>query len=118
MQNTEKGEQLKTRQQEKAYHELFRQIANHCMNHGITMKMVLDHLETYRPDVDDKFVKSTWRVILETKTGKKSTREQTKDDIKVVQEEFHRLWAEITGVSFDFPSQDSLAMQHLINSQV
>jgi len=105
--NTEtetKAEQAKTRQQEKSYHVLFSQIANYCMEHGIPMKLVLDHMNQYQMDVDTQAVKNTWKCILKSKTGKTSTTQQTKEDVKIVQEEFGRLWGEITGVAFDWPS--------------
>lgn len=101
-----KSEEPKTRAMERAYHLLFSQIANYCMNHGIDTKTVTDHLERYRIDVDAKFVKDTWKAILLSKTGKTSTTQMTKEDVQSVQEEFHRLWSEITGENFQFPSAD------------
>lgn len=108
----------KTRQQEKSYHKLYQQIANHCMNHGITMPMVMEHTKQYQIDVDAKFVKDTWKAILKTKTGKTSTTEQTTEDVKVVQEEFGRLWSEITGETFDWPSIDRLAFEALSDTDI
>ena len=106
-------DKLKSRQQEKSYHKLFKQIADHCMNHGISMPMVMEHIKQYQIDVDEDFVKDTWRAILKTKTNKTSTTQQTKLDIKVVQPEFERLWSEITGEKFDWPSIDRLAFETL-----
>lgn len=106
-------EKPKTRQQEKAYHKLFKQIADHCMNHGITMPMIMQHIQQYQIDVDEKFVKNVWRSILKTKTDKTSTADQTTDDVKMVQPEFERLWSEITGEKFDWPSIDRQAFQTL-----
>lgn len=97
-------ETQKSRQQEKSYHVLFKQIADHCVAHGIDTKTVTDKLDRYRVDVTEKFVKGTWKAILESLTGKESTTEQTKEDVKLVQEEFGKLWGEITGESFDWPS--------------
>lgn len=95
---------LKTRQMEKSYHVLFSQIADHCIAHGIDTKTVTDKLDRYRVDVTPQFVKSTWRAILESLTGKTSTKEQTREDVKMVQEEFGRFWSELTGETFDWPS--------------
>jgi len=97
-------EKEKTRQQEKSYHKLFQQIADHCIAHGIDMKMAMEMVERHRPEVDAKFVKSTWRAILKSKTGKTSTIEQTTTDIKNIQPEFAELWTSITKESFDWPS--------------
>lgn len=112
-----KEEQPKTRAMEKAYHLLFNQIANHCMNTGIDMQTVNEHIQSYRVDVDAAFVKSTWRALLKAKTGKTSTTEMTKEDVQSVQQEFHRLWSEITGINFEFPSADNQNFNEWYNSQ-
>lgn len=77
------------------------------------MAMVMEHINQYQIDVDDEFVKKTWRSILKTKTDKTSTTQQTTNDIKVVQPEFERLWSEITGEKFDWPSIDRQAFETL-----
>lgn len=100
-------EDIKTRQMEKAYHVLFKQIADHCVANGISLQMALEALERYQPEVDEKFVKSSWRAILKAKTGKTSTTEQTREDVKNVQEDFGKVWSEITGETFDWPSIES-----------
>lgn len=106
-------EDPKTRQMEKAYHVLFQQIADHCIANSIDMKTVIDKLERHRIDVDAKFVKSVWRAILETKTGKTSTIDQTREDVKLVQAEFTKFWEELTGERFDWPAiENILLMQH------
>lgn len=104
---TEKAEQPKTRRQEKAYHVLFQQIADHCVANGIDTKTVTARLENYRVDVTHLFVKSTWRAILQSLTGKTSTKDQTKEDVKLVQAEFAKFWSELTGEAFDWPSIES-----------
>lgn len=109
---TEKTEELKTRQQEKAYHKLFSDISNYCMEHGIPMKLVVEAMNQYEMDVDTQSVKNTWKTILKSKTGKTSTTEQTKEDVKIVQEEFGRLWGEITGVAFDWPSIENQMLNY------
>ena len=100
-------EQQKTRRQERSYHLLFKQISDHCIAHGIDQKTVLDALSKYEVQTSPQFVKGTWRAILHSLTGKESTADQTKEDVKLVQEEFGKLWGEITGVAFDWPSIES-----------
>lgn len=95
---------LKSRQQEKSYHVLFQQIADHCIAHGIDTQTVTTMLERYRLETDAEFVKSVWRVILQNKTGKTSTTQQTTADIKLIQPEFERFWTEVTKEKFDWPS--------------
>ena len=100
----ETKEKLKSRQQEKSYHVLFQQIADHCIAHGIDTQTVTTMLERYRLETDAEFVKSVWRVILQNKTGKTSTTQQTTADIKLIQPEFERFWTEVTKEKFDWPS--------------
>lgn len=104
-------EDPKTRQMEKAYHVLFGQIADHCVAHGIDLKMAHEVISRYEVAVTKEFVKSTWRAILKAKTGKTSTTEQTREDVKLVQEEFGKLWGEITGESFNWPSIETLLLE-------
>ena len=113
----EPTEKEKTRQQEKSYHKLFQRIADHCVAHGIDMKMAMEMVEKHRPEVDEKFVKSTWRAILKAKTGKTSTTEQTTTDIKNIQPEFAALWTSITKESFDWPSIEKQMLYDYYNKQ-
>jgi hypothetical protein len=106
-------EEIKTRQQEKSYHKLFQQIADHCVANGIDMKMVLDKLLLYRVEVDSASVKSVWRSILTTKTGKTSTKDQTREDVKNIQPEFAKFWEELTGEKFDWPSIENIMLNQL-----
>lgn len=110
-------EDLKTRQMEKSYHLLFKQIADHCVAHGIPMKLVVERMNQYQMDVDAQSVKNTWKTILKSKTGKTSTTEQTKEDVKIVQEEFGRLWGEITGETFDWPAIETQMRNQLDNDK-
>ena len=110
-------EKSKSRQQEKSYHKLFQQIADHCVAHGITMEMAMEMVEKYRPEVDEKFVKSTWRAILKAKTGKTSTTEQTTTDIKNTQPEFAEMWTSITKESFDWPSIEKQMLYDYYNKK-
>ena len=110
-------EKSKSRQQEKSYHKLFQQIADHCVAHGITMEMCMALIAKYRPEVDAEFVKSTWRAILNTKTGKTSTKDQTKADVQNVQKDFEALWTEITKENIDWPSIEKQMLYDYYNKQ-
>ena len=100
----ETKEKLKSRQQEKSYHVLFQQIADHCIAHGIDTQTVTTMLERYRLETDAEFVKSVWRVILQNKTGKTSTTQQTTADIKLIQPECERRWTEGKKEKLKWPS--------------
>jgi hypothetical protein len=114
---TELTEKQKSRQQEKAYHKLFGQIADHCVAHGIDLKMAMEHINKYEVAVTAEFVKSTWRAILYTQTQKTSTKDQTKEDIKGVQPDFTQLWEGITKEKIDWPSVENQYLSDLDNEQ-
>ena len=113
---TIKNEESKSRLQEKSYHKLFKNISDYCVARGIDVPMAMEVIENYRPEITDTFVKSTWKAILKSQTGKGSTTQQTKEDVKNVQEEFGKMWGEITGEYFDFPSYESLAEKQLLDN--
>jgi hypothetical protein len=100
-------EQQKTRLQEKSYHVLFGQIADHCVATGIDLPMAMEKISNYEVAVTKEFVKQTWRAILKAQTGKESTTEQTKEDVKNVQRDFAELWLSITKETINWPSVEN-----------
>lgn len=113
--HTETTEEKKSRKQEKAYHVLFQQIADYCVAHGIDVGMALEKINQYEVSITKEFVKQTWRSILKAQTGKESTKDQTKEDIKGVQPVFAELWKDITGETIDWPSVENQMLQQLEN---
>lgn len=101
-------EKLRTQQQNRSMHKLFNDISLHCMSTGIDIKTVTEKLEHYHVEVTPQFVKETWRTVQRAAVGKESTTELTTAELKIVQEEFGKLWSEITGEVFDWPSISSL----------
>ena len=110
---TEKEQKPKTRQQEKAYHVLFQQISDHCTSVGLDQKTILSKLSKYEVSTSPQFVKSVWRSIMLPLTGKESTKDMTREEVKQVQQEFGKLWSEITGIGFDWPSIENQMLQNL-----
>lgn len=104
--------------QNKALHKLFGDISAYCVETGIDTKTVTDALTDYPTPVSPQFVKETWRAMQLAITGKESTTQLTSSEINQVYDVFNKFWSELTGEHFMFPSYDSLAMQHLIDSQV
>jgi deoxyribodipyrimidine photolyase len=104
--------------QNKSLHKLFGDISRYCIEHNIDMQTVMEHMKRYRCEASTTAVKSTWHDIQKTLLNKSSTTELTTQELNEVYEEFSKMWSEITKQHFPFPSYDSLAMQHLIDSQV
>jgi hypothetical protein len=88
-------------------HAMFDEIADHCLNHGIDQKIVLDHFEKMETPVTPEFVKETWRVIQMNMYGKKSTTELTTKELQKVEMVFGRFWSELTQQAWFFPSGDN-----------
>jgi hypothetical protein len=98
----------RTNQQNKSIYKLFQDISTHCIAHGIDQKTVVEHLKAYECPTTPEAVKATWKVIQFAMTGKKSTAELTRGEIDLVFGAFSKLWSEITGLYFPFPSYEAL----------
>jgi len=110
-------QKLKTRQQEKSYHKLFADISNHCVAVGLDQRTILSKLAKYSVSTSPQFVKETWRAIMLPLTGKTSTKDMTRDEVKQVQQEFGKFWSEVTGETFDWPSIETIMLNQLDNEK-
>lgn len=99
---------VRTRQQNRALHKLYGDIANHCVQSGLDQKTVVNQLEDYECPVSPQFVKETWRAMQVAITGKQSTADLTKKEVDQVYDVFNKFWSETTGEHFAFPSWDAL----------
>lgn len=100
-------EKQRTPLQNRSMHKLFNDISLYCIEHGIDMQTVLAHMQDYRVQVSTEAVKATWKAIQASALGKHSTTELTTSELKSVQEEFGKMWSEITGQHFEWPSAES-----------
>lgn len=94
--------------QNRAFHKLFGEIANHCVSEGIDQKVAINTFQKFETPVTPEFVKETWRVIQTNMFGKKSTTELSTAEVDRVYDVFNKFWSEITGEHFAFPSYESL----------
>lgn len=93
--------------QNRSMHKLFGDISRYCMEHGIDMQTVLEHMKDHRVQVSPEAVKSTWKSLQSTAFSKESTTELTTKEVTATQEEFIKLWADITKTVFQWPSQEA-----------
>lgn len=100
----DKVEKQKTRQQEKAYHKGFSEIANILIENNITLNMVIKNLEI-RPTKDN--VKDIFRAIAKAKYGVESTADLKSNQIDPCWEDLIKAVSESTGIYIEFPSQES-----------
>lgn len=95
----------RTRQQEKAYHKGFSQIADCLVEHGIPLNVLIEHIEV-RPTEHN--IKDVFRAIAKEKYGITSTTELTSKQVDEVWEELTASVSKVTGILINFPSyQDS-----------
>jgi hypothetical protein len=106
-------EKPKTRNQERAYHKLFAQISNHCIEHGIDQKTIMDKLKSYEIQTSPQFVKGVWKVMLKGIANKDSTVDMTREEVQQVYEEFNKFWSELTGEHFVFPNWQDMLLNQL-----
>lgn len=100
----DKVEKEKTRQQEKAYHKGFEQIANILIENNITLNMVIKNLEI-RPTKEN--VKDIFRAIAKSKYGVESTSDLKSNQIDPCWEDLQKAISESTGVYIEFPNRES-----------
>lgn len=103
--NEKKVEKQKSRQQEKAYHKGFQNIADILVENNITLNMVIKNLEI-RPTKEN--VKDIFRAIAKAKYGVDSTSDLKSNQIDPVWEDLIKAVSEATGVYIPFPSVTEL----------
>jgi len=99
-----KIEKEKSRQQEKAYHKGFQQLADLLVENNITLNNVIKNLEI-RPSKES--IKDIFRHIANAKYGITSTTELKSNQIDAVWEDLVKAVSEATGVFVNFPSRES-----------
>lgn len=100
-----KQHKIRSTAQNKALHLLCQQIADYCVEHGITTEVLVKDFEVY-PTMET--IKSMIRQAGVEKYGKTSTSELTTTELqKCYEETVARHIAQITGEYFPFPSQET-----------
>lgn len=97
----EKVEKQKTRQQEKAYHKGFSEIADILVENNITLNMVIRNLEI-RPTREN--IKDIFRAIAKAKYGIESTSDLKSNQVTEVWDDLIKAVSEATGIYIEFPS--------------
>lgn len=103
----------RTNQQSKSLHKLFTDVANEMLAQGIERRTVIEDLEGYTCPIDAEFMKSVWRAIQFTQTGKKSTTELSSAEVDKVYDTFNRFLSEQYAIHVPFPSMQSLTLAYL-----
>lgn len=91
----------RTDQQRKAQHVWFRDVANTCLEHGVTIQAILK--PTMHLQVDEDFIKYLFRRIGKKKYGKHSTTQHSKLEINPIIDEMVKFFAEQVDPPIELP---------------
>ncbi len=111
-------ETSRTITQNRALHLAFTQISTLLVEQGIDQRTIVEDLEGYSAPVTASFLKEVFKTIMYTMYRKTSTTDLTTAEMTECYDVFDKFLGESYGVHCPWPSQDSLALQALIDSQV
>ena len=100
------GRKQRTSRQNKAMHKYFDMLAEALNESGYDMKKTLKH-DVEIPWTREMVKEFLWRPIQEAMTGKQSTTELNTVDPSEIYEVLNRHLSEKTGVSVEWPSEES-----------
>jgi len=95
---------------------MFTQVSQLLIEQGIDQRTIVEDLEGYSAPVTPSFLKEVFKTIMYTMYRKDSTTQLTTVEMKDCFDVFAKFLGETYGVSVEWPSQDALAMQALLDS--
>lgn len=96
----------RTLKENNSLHKYFTDVANSLMEHGVTVRDLLEKFkEEDVPPTGDN-VKQIWKSILRRKHSKTSTTQMTHNELSSVLEDFYQKVGELTGENIEFPSEE------------
>lgn len=97
----DKGEKKRTNAQRKALELYCKQMADLCVEHGLTLPVIIEKLEVYPTQAS---IKDILRAIGKTKNNnKESTADWTTQELQEVFKEFHEFMVRKTNGMIDIP---------------
>jgi hypothetical protein len=102
--NVSKKKKPRSYRQNKSLHMLCQQIADYCVETGITTEVITRNFEVY-PSMET--IKDMFRQVGKEKFGKNSTANLTTVELQQCYEEVSRHISEITGEYFVWPSEEN-----------
>jgi len=103
--------ETRSSQQNKALHKGCQQIADYLIENNITLQEAFKNMEI-RPTMES--IKAIYRQIAHAKYGVDSTAKLEKHQIDGTWEDLTKCLSETTGVYFQFPSNESESIEHLV----
>ena len=94
---------------------MFNQVSVQLNGAGIDQRTVVKDLEGYSAPVTPEFLKLVFKTIMWTMYRKSSTTELSSTEMTTCFDVFQKFLGETYGISVEWPSQESLAMQALLD---
>ena len=101
----------------RALHLMFTQVSTTLVEQGIDQRMILNNLKGYETPVTPEFLKTVFKTIAYTMYRKESTTTLTTNEMTTCFDVFAKFLGEEYGLTVSWPSQDSLALQALIDNE-
>ena len=103
--------------QNRCLHLCFNQVSQSLIEQGIDQRTIVKDLDGYSAPVTPEFLKLVFKQIMYTMYRKTSTTDLTTNEMTTCFDVFAKFLGEQYGLEVSWPSNDSLALQALIDSQ-
>lgn len=104
--------------QNRAMHLAFQQISTLLVEQGIDRRTIVKDLDGYSAPVTPEFLKEVFKTIMYTMYTKTSTTELSTDEMTACYDVFNKFLGEQYGIDCPWPSNDSLALQALLDTEM
>ena len=113
----EKETRQRTASQNRALHLCFNQVSTLLIEQGIDQRTIVQDLEGYSAPVTPEFLKQVFKTIMYTMYRKTSTTDLTTNEMTTCFEVFAKFLAEQYGTHIDWPSEDALYQQYILDNE-
>lgn len=104
--------------QNRCLHLMFTQVSDLLVEQGIDQRTIVKDLDGYSAPVTPEFLKQVFKTIMYTMYRKTSTTELTTNEMTTCFDVFAKFLGEQYGIEISWPSNDSLALQALLDNMV
>ena len=107
----------RTISQSRAMHLMFNQVSTLLIEQGIDQRTIVEDLEGYSAPVTPEFLKQVFKTIMYTMYRKTSTTDLTTNEMTTSFNVFQKFLGENYGITINWPSQESLYQQYILDHE-
>jgi hypothetical protein len=111
------GNEPRTLSQNAALHLYCKQVADECLETGVTLKTVVDAVQTHGIYPDEENIKTFFRALGKAKYGKDSTAKLTKLELQDIYLTLRQALLGV-GIFTEFPSQEGQSANDFYQTQI